>query len=743
MIKLSKLYSAQTKIYILLALLPILILVLVLELWKADIRIPFVYTLDAFFELMSIKSVLDNGWYTENKFIGTPFGLELYDIPPSDGFSYIVLKLIGSFSNVFIAHNIFFILTFPLTTIASFFAFRQLKISSSVSIVISILYTFIPHHFIRNNIGHLFLSAYYMIPLITLLILLLWSEQLPLLSVNNSKSIKLNLFSKNAFLHIFICIVLGSTGIYYAFFSCFFITVASISAFISRKDKRIFVSAAALIIIISSSVLLNLLPSIIYVFINGINQEVANRTSSESEFYGLKIIHLLLPVNNHKFFVLKELTEKYENAINPLQNENTIASLGIVGSIGFLSLVLRLVFYSRKSSAGNSSFHLHIYDCLAVLNIAAILYATIGGFSSIFALLVSPQIRAPNRISVFIAFFSLLAVALLLDSIKTKYTKNRLNKISFNSLLIFILIVGVVDQTSASFIPNYLKTKIDYLNDQDFVHTIEKNVPTNSMIFQLPYVPFPENPPVQKMLDYEHFRAYLHSNSLKWSYGVMKGRHDWQLPLIEEPIDIFLAKIATVGFAGIYIDRNGYLDFGRDIETKLEKKLNIKPIVSKNKRFVFFNIDEFKKEFFSRYSVAQLQIYRDRILYPIQVKWNDGFYSLENNSTVTWRWAKQKASLSIKNSASLKRRIQISMSVTTAWSDYSKLYIKSSFFSKTVDVNSTPLPFVYTIEVPPKSELLISFSSNAKQADTPLDNRQLFFNIQDFKAVDKGELDLI
>ena len=50
-----------------------------------------------------------------------------------------------------------------------------------------------------------------------------------------------------------------------------------------------------------------------------------------------------------------------------------------------------------------------------MLNATALLYGTVGGFGTIFALFVSPQLRSLNRISVFIAFLSLAAVAACLD----------------------------------------------------------------------------------------------------------------------------------------------------------------------------------------------------------------------------------------------------------------------------------------------------------------------------------------
>src|SRR5690606_17161453 len=138
------------------------------------------------------------------------------------------------------------------------------------------------------------------------------------------------------------------------------------------------------------------------------------------------------------------------------------------------------------------------FNSLVLLNISAVLLATIGGFGSIFALLISPQIRAYNRISVYIAFISLFALAVLIDLLIKKYNKSKLHYTAMVGVICILIIIGILDQTDRSLIPNYQLLKEEYLNDREFVGNIESSVPESSIIYQLPYVPFPENPPVYK-----------------------------------------------------------------------------------------------------------------------------------------------------------------------------------------------------------------------------------------------------
>jgi hypothetical protein len=256
-----------------------------------------------------------------------------------------------------------------------------------------------------------------------------------------------------------------------------------------------------------------------------------------------------------------------------------------------------------------------------------------------------------------------------------------------------------------------------------------------SMVFQLPYVPFPENPPLNNMLDYDLFKGYLHSKNLRWSYGAMAGRNNnWHQLISEEPLDNLLTKISLVGFNGIYIDRYGYSDYGKQLEMELQQKLGIEPIVSEDKRLAFFNMQLFNQELRSRYSPEQMEAHKWVALNPIKPAWKEGFYTLEQNKKEgKWRWSNKQSTLILNNPASKTRKIKLNMDLATAWSEKSTLKIESDLFSEVVQVNSKPLPLSKEILLTPGKHI-IKFSSEARQVNTPpQDKRKLFFRIFNFK----------
>src|SRR6266436_8278162 len=105
------------------------ILVWVLRLDQANLRIPFPYNGDALSIQMSIKGLVENGWYLHNDRLGAPMGADLHGYPRADDLHYLLIKLLSlRTSNFAILYNLYFLLTFPLTTFSSLFVLRHFKV---------------------------------------------------------------------------------------------------------------------------------------------------------------------------------------------------------------------------------------------------------------------------------------------------------------------------------------------------------------------------------------------------------------------------------------------------------------------------------------------------------------------------------------------------------------------------------------------------------------------------------------
>ncbi|MDB5053206.1 MAG: hypothetical protein JWM44_1256 [Bacilli bacterium] len=570
--------------YIFPGLLTSLLLTYIMKLWHADLSIPFNYQGDTLVTMAMIKGTIENGWFLNNINIGAPYGHQMFDYPIPNNLHFFIIKMISFlFPNYRQTLNVFYLLTFLTTILSSYFVMKKYIQSNFTAITGSILFTFLPYHFLRGE-GHLFLADYSLIPFITLIVLWLFSETPNIFE----KSVQKRYFglNKRTLFCIIICILVSSTGVYYAFFACFFFAIAGISTAILYKSKKRFITMTLLVTVTVLGLLVNLLPNFIYHLNHGQNAEAVSRGSVGAEIYGFKLTQLLLPADNYRIAKIAELKWKYiDHTLS--NNENTFSTLGAIGSLGFLTLIA-ILFFRKKSG---------LLYYLSLLNIAAILLATIGGFGSLISMFVTPDIRAYNRISVFIAFFSLLTIFFLSDQLYKNFAITRNTKLMYLGGMFIVLCFGLFDQTNQSYIPPYEINKAEFNNDQKFVESIESNIPKNSKIFQLPYVAYPESPGVNKMNDYELFKGYLHSKNLQWSYGAMKGREgdSWQKEVTSMPLEQFLSEISKKGFNGIYIDRFGYADGGVEIKNKLLALLKSKPLESDNKRLLFINMEDYNK----------------------------------------------------------------------------------------------------------------------------------------------------
>jgi hypothetical protein len=578
--------------YFLATAICLIILTLLLRLWQADLKIPFMYSGDSMFTGAFLKGVIENGWFLHNPAIGMPTGLFFNDYPNSDMMYWVLVRVLSLFtSNWALLFNLFILLGFPLTMLASLYVLRRLRFSTPTSIVVSLLYTFLPYHWARGA-GHMFLAVYFVVPLIVMVAVWIGSGDITFFASKAEPKGKRTSVEKGKIITTIIILILtGCSGIYYAVFGAFFLCLAGIASYLKRKDIRIIWTTGLMALIICFVIAINFSPNFVYRMQNGSNPVALSRAYRETEDNGLKIVQILLPQSGHRIPYLAYGRAAYDTQA-PLVNENGTASLGLIGSIGFLFL-LGWFLFSRGKDLKRLPFSI---NDIGLFNICAILLSTIGGFSMVITLVMAalqfpPTLRGWNRISVYIAFFSFIAVAAGLDYLK-RYLAGRKLTVIFMVVLISVLALGVFDQSSDVYIPDYKGNKARYQIDEDFVGRIEKSVPKETMIFQLPYMNFPEGPGTVKMDPYELLRGYMHSDSLRWSFGAMKGRaaDAWQSRVAVLPTDEMIEEVTGKGFGGIYIDRFGYQDNGAKIEKQLGSILKTKPIISENKRLVFFKI---------------------------------------------------------------------------------------------------------------------------------------------------------
>ena len=293
--------------------------------------------------------------------------------------------------------------------------------------------------------------------------------------------------------------------------------------------------------------------------------------------------------------------------------------LGAVAALGMIFLIV-VMFVSpmlRRMDADDESGFWSVQRRLAVLCVFGFLVGTVGGFSTLFALLVTDNIRGWNRIAIFLSMFALASVALLFDR------ADRVGAPTWHACIVIggcpgpwqppaclmLVGVGLFDQVPPVPLDQFKADTTAWTGDQTYVDEIQAQVPPNTMIFQLPYLPYPEAGTRLKLVDYDPLRPYLHSTDLRWSYGGVKGRAlaDWADSVSSEPTERMLVEIGAAKFGGLHVDRAGYTaDADKKLEQELRGLLHTAPMVSPDNRFSFWNLQDFDKDLTQRYSAAQL-----------------------------------------------------------------------------------------------------------------------------------------
>ena len=536
---------------------------------------------DFYFYGLQSKTIIEQGTiFTNNPRVGAPWGLEPYDFPGSEGTNLFITKIISWFTEDWgkILY-IFYLLGFMLIPSLSYVVFRMLSVRQEWAIFAAIAFTFLPYHFFR--IGHLWLGTYFAVPITFLLCLLL-----PRLSVTE-RNLKQKLLIGLA---IAGAMALGGSGVYYAFFGFIFIFLSMLFFWLRGRNKMVIIYGTMFLLAITITVGANLYPSWKYHRDYGKNMALLDgRNFAQSEIYALKLIQMVLPSSLHRVDSFRKIQWEYSKK-SPNVNENQTSSLGIVGVLGLMLIGWGLIM-NFSGSTNNKPYYI---AWMSLLALAAIFIAMPGGLGSVFSLFFTPLIRAWNRISVFIGFLAIGIVAInasnLVSFFEDRIPAMRVHFFNY-SLCGLLLLMAVYDQT-----PDYseMNKENTYRQDKVFFASVENAFEPGSAIYQLPYHGYPEGGYAPHWPDYEHIRGYLHTNTIRWSYGAIRNRSGdlWYRLTSMMPINKLVPFLSQNGFSGMYIDKNAYANEEKfnEIFSEIVATAGNPVLISENKKYFVFKI---------------------------------------------------------------------------------------------------------------------------------------------------------
>jgi hypothetical protein len=551
---------------VLAAVLSSLAIGLLTQLWDQPLHVPFQYAHapgddeeDATLDLMLIKNVHETGWFNTNPKLNAPFEQHWAEWPMGgDLLAYTIKKgMVDVTGDVPLTFNLFWLLTFPLTALIAFPALRSLRVSWSAALVGAVLFSLAPYHF-RNGAGHENLAFYVGVPIVVLVCMRVLGPDGALPAPGDLRHWAAWWRLRWLLLGT---VLVGVTGIYYlAFLLSLLAICAGVSVIAGRRPGRLVVAGLFAAVGLATSALANL-PTLLYRWQHPANLlGVPDRRLGVSEAYPLRIVELLSPVTAHRFGPFAFIADQL---YSPGRRGTGTAMLGLAGSIGFVVAIFAvLILAIRRTKRRSWSYEARV----GILVIGALVLGTAGGLGRALELVGLSGVRAWTRIAIVVAFASLVVFGRLLDRLRVALVRRRrpFPRLAWTSCLAVILVVCTLDQAAPASLPNPAARAALWREDRAFVAKLEHRLPKDAMVFQLPVVDFPEHGSTLEMSAHDLIKeGYLHSKTLRWSTGGIRGRSgEWQWPAAKLHSRSLLRGLAALGFSAVMLDRNGFSDLG-------------------------------------------------------------------------------------------------------------------------------------------------------------------------------------
>jgi len=521
---------------------------------RGPLGTPMLYGGDAMQYGYIIQSFSQPGGLSEIRNAGAPFTTQNIDFPNGDLGNMALAALLFS-GGYGLGFNLFLLLSVGMTGAAGYAIARRCTLSAGIAFVVGLAFALLPFHFQR--MAHLFYGNY------TTAVVALWlALRLASPLIGAAEPRRRRIAGVGAV--VLAGVWCGTTGVYYAFFTCIVLAIAAMVHSLQQCSIKPATRAGGVVSVIVLCVALQLIPTQILNRQDGPNPSVAKRLLVESEIYSLRLAQMVLPVPNHRIPVLAKIRDKYDKESTPV-NENGTATLGALATAGFMMGLLMLFVPNVRR------FFTPAQQLCAVLLVSLFMFATMGGFGSIFALVVSAQIRALNRISPYIALFSLIIAGATLQLLwqGTKERFPRLKGAAGFTMVVLGLAV-MADQIS----PAYRQSREErigvenrYNYDHAFGQVLSQRLPEGAMVMQLPYMSYPESAD-EVLGSYTQFRNTLHAPGLHWSHGAMRARPEanWLADLSTLAPGQFVDAMQALGFHALVLDQRALTPRMSEIE---------------------------------------------------------------------------------------------------------------------------------------------------------------------------------
>jgi len=198
--------------------------------------------------------------------------------------------------------------------------------------------------------------------------------------------------------------------------------------------------------------------------------------------------------------------------------------------------------------------------------------------------------------------------------------------------------------------------------------------------------------------------------------------------------------LALAGFRGIVVDGYGYEDGGASLDAEL---LQFARQQGRNLRYTWYALDGFAAQQRDALGEVLWEARRKRLMRPIYLEWQRGFYPIEGTAASTLRWSDAKSVLAVDNPRDEAALARLSTRVCTGRREPAKLTIRSEEIDYSTLVTSECADIRLSFLLHP-GRTFIRFATDAPPVDPPVDAHARHFRLEDFGFdVDGGNVDIL
>jgi len=443
---------------------------------------------------------------------GTNFQLQYVE---SDSITTLLWVLRLLLRDPILAVNCYILLSFALAFLCFKWMCSRLVSNPWLLTVLSLVFSWLPSTLIRLSYGHVFLASTWMIPLALGLIL----RSVALAPGQTRERLVLLLGG----------LVVGLGTPYFAFFSfCFALLMFLQQLFSERRgvrctDKTLLGLTGTLV-----------LPSVVKVALSGlfIDERIVRSASSS----------LAYPGRLHQFFSPIGFPYLAPDELSSAEPEwfpvPALVTVGILVALGRTNLKPNLDRFLRFG---------------ILLGIAIFVYSGLG---FMFAVVLSPALRAWTRIGPFVAALALIVLGVALERFFAAGGRT-IRKLLLGTFLIVSCALQVVDGR------RLIGASFDAVAAGSFQEPYERALEQLRItcgdgcpVLMLPFMELPEGGSVGDVGNGDHLMPGILSSEFQWSYGAMKGTRydDWLESVRSSDYTQLAAEARHAGFRVIWVD---------------------------------------------------------------------------------------------------------------------------------------------------------------------------------------------